>query len=106
MFIITYKENNVVRTSGQNLDYLENGYPRILDTNISFPKEKVNVFEVNSIPEDFVSSKYCYTEIDGFYKNPNYIEPISENIYNIPDKTYLQITNDFINSIENEVSAI
>ena len=31
--------------------------------------------EVESVPEDFESNKYCYTEADGFTLNPDYEEP-------------------------------
>ena len=34
--------------------------------------------EVESVPEDFESNKYCYTEAEGFYLNPDFKEPISE----------------------------
>ena len=33
--------------------------------------------EVDTIPEDFRSYKYCYTADKGFYKNPTYIGPFS-----------------------------
>lgn len=29
-------------------------------------------YDVEEIPEDFVQNKYCYTEADGFYANPDY----------------------------------
>lgn len=35
------------------------------------------LYEVESLPEDFESNKYCYTETEGFYLNPNYEEPVS-----------------------------
>lgn len=35
----------------------------------------IEEYEVNSIPEDFEQGKYCYTESNGFYINPDYAEP-------------------------------
>ena len=32
--------------------------------------------EVESTPEDFKPNKYCYTETEGFYLNPDYEEPV------------------------------
>ena len=32
---------------------------------------------VESVPEDFEPNKYCYTETEGFYLNPDYEEPVS-----------------------------
>ena len=31
--------------------------------------------EVESVPEDFKPNKYCYTEEQGFYLNPDFEEP-------------------------------
>ena len=31
--------------------------------------------EIDSLPDDFESNKYCYTEEQGFYLNPDYKEP-------------------------------
>lgn len=31
--------------------------------------------EVESVPEDFEPNKYCYSETDGFFLNPDYKEP-------------------------------
>ena len=31
--------------------------------------------EVTDIPEEVEPHKYCYTENDGFYLNPDYVEP-------------------------------
>lgn len=48
----------------------------ILDNiNIAYaPNEELNVYQVN-VPNGVVEAKYCYTENDGFYANPNYVEP-------------------------------
>lgn len=33
------------------------------------------LYEIEAIPEDFESNKYCYTKTEGFYLNPDYKEP-------------------------------
>lgn len=33
------------------------------------------VYEVENVPNDVDSGKYCYNETDGFYPNPDYVEP-------------------------------
>jgi len=35
--------------------------------------------EVDSIPEDFEPNKYCYTEEDGFYENPDFEVEVTES---------------------------
>lgn len=35
-------------------------------------------YDVDSVPEDFVQGKYCYTEEKGFYLNSEYVEPEEE----------------------------
>ncbi|WP_207708624.1 hypothetical protein [Emergencia sp. 1XD21-10] len=45
-------------------------------------------------------SKHCYTETEGFYKNPDYVEP---NPYGIPDELVEQIKNDTIAQVQEGV---
>lgn len=35
------------------------------------------LYKVESLPGDFEPNKYCYTETEGFYLNPNYEELVS-----------------------------
>ena len=81
MFIVTVKENSAISPSeilcmGSRLGYLENGYPHLIDENLSFVNDSVDVFDVESVPEGIEPTKYCYTPEKGFYENPNYIEPV------------------------------
>ena len=103
MFLITIKEDNSnrIRMMGKRLDYMANGYPRLIDENVAFPTEMVDVHEVESVPDEVIPEKYCYTEADGFYLNPNYVEPDPTNIYNIPDETYHAIINDLTSEVAN-----
>ena len=95
MFIITNKEKNIVVDTGNEVTYWDNGYPVIVEKDVAFVKEDVNVFEVNELPEDFKQGKYCYTKEKGFYVNPDYVEPDSTNTYGVSDNVYHQIIDDY-----------
>lgn len=101
MYIITLKENNIIMMMGKALDYMSNGYPRLIDEDIAFPSGMVNVHEVLEVPTEVIPNKYCYTEADGFYINPNWVEPDSTNTYGIPDETYHAIINDLTSEVAN-----
>lgn len=38
------------------------------------------IHEVEALPADYESNKYCYTEADGFTPNPDYVEPTEEEL--------------------------
>ena len=78
-YIITVEEDNRILAIGNQFDYLDNGYPRIIETNTAYPIDLVNVYEVESIPQYVETEKYCYDLENGFYENPNY-EEIEEMI--------------------------
>ena len=96
MIVITSKETNVYLMSGTRLDHMENGYPRLVNEDVAFPTEMVNVYENVTIPTGITPAKYCYTEKDGFTLNPNYQEP---NKYNIPNSTLETIQADYTESL-------
>ncbi len=104
MYIIVDNNNNIILNIDTALDYLSNGYPRLINKDIAFVKDFVTVYEKEEIPFDFISDKYCYTEADGFYINPNYVEPDPTNVYGIPDETYHQILDNYAESIAEEVA--
>lgn len=97
MYIATIKEDNSNRLimMGEALDYMSNGYPRFIKEDIAFPDWMVDIYEVSEVPSEVIPEKYCYTETDGFYINPNYIEPDATNTYGILDETYHQILDDY-----------
>ena len=101
MYLITVKEDNRIIMVGEALDYMSNGYPRLVDEDIGFPIDMVNVYEVSEMPSEVIPEKYCYTESEGFYINPDYVEPDPTNIYNIPDETYHAIINDLTTEVAN-----
>lgn len=101
MVIITRKETDSIIDIGNELQYLENGYPLLVDRQVYFSIDDVNVYEVDSVPEEVTPSKYCYTEERAFYLNPNYIEP---NPYGISDELVEQIEADYRERLAKEVA--
>ena len=101
MYIITDKNTNILLGYDLELDYHSNGYPILFNLNIAFVKDNVFVFEIDELPEHVVLGKYCYTEADGFYINPNWVEPDATNTYGIPDETYHAIINDMTSEVAN-----
>lgn len=102
MFIIKEKLTNICIACGNNITYLDNGYPRIDETNTAYDISAVDVVEYNGdLPENFIfqTTKYCYMDNE-FYSNPLYKEPytLSETEYwNIKsDVDYLMLINDSI----------
>ena len=92
MIIITNKTDHVFMAFGKKLDYMSNGYPRLVDENIAFPTEMVDIYEDVTIPEGVEPNKYCYTPTDGFTVNPNYVEP---NKYGLPNELLNTIQADY-----------
>lgn len=93
MYIITEKEENRIVMMGKDLDYMENGYPRLINENVAFPVEMVNVHRVEYLPEDIEPERHCYTPEAGFFENPNWVEP---NKYGIPDDLLRSIQDDTV----------
>ena len=104
MYIITNKRDNVILGMGERLDYMSNGYPRLMDKNIAFVAEQVNVNEAENVPSEVSVDKYCYTAEKGFYINPDWKEP---NKYGISDELLDQIKADVssedVNTVLEEV---
>ena len=100
MIIITDKQTHQIIEVGNEIQYMENGYPLLVDKQVYFSVEDVDVYESDSEPEDVSPSKYCYTEEAGFYLNPDYEEP---NPYGIPDELVEQIKYDTVEEIRQEV---
>ena len=100
MYIITGKQDKDVKGYGSAVTYLENGYPYILEMDTAYIPDDVKIDEIESIPEEVEIGKWCYTQDDGFYTNPLWIEP---NQYGIPDKLVEQIKNDAITEVEEAV---
>lgn len=71
-YVITEKTTHRILEFGKTLGELENGYIHLVEENVAFPPELVFVYKV-TIPAEVAEGyyKYCYTEEDGFYLDPN-----------------------------------
>ena len=68
MFIITAKKVNSVVNYGLHLDYMSNGYPRLVDEDTAFLPSSFDVHETDlELPEDINKKPYCFTDEKGFY---------------------------------------
>lgn len=55
MVVITSKQENKVFGFGNQLEYLPNGYPVIVDKGVGFALSDINIYEdVQSVPEEVV----------------------------------------------------
>ena len=99
MFILTNKENEIIEIS--NTYELDEEHRNINVDNHAIayaPDEKINVFEVEEIPENIEIAKYCSTKEQGFYKNENYVEPeepVEKRLKLIEER--MALTEDMIN---------
>lgn len=80
MYIITDKKKNTIIGIGQEMDYLSNGYPRLIAENTAFVTEQFNISEVETVPDEVEKEKYCYTAEKGFYLNPDWVESETDDI--------------------------
>lgn len=99
MYLIINKETRIVEAYGEKLDYMSNGYPRLVDINTAWPRSMVVVENVAGVPEDMQPQKYCY-DSELFYLNPSWEEP---NDYGIPEELLKQIKDDTIAEVEGAV---
>lgn len=104
MYLITDKNNNVVKAWDEELSFWDNGYPLLLPSNVAYIKERVKVNEVAEVPEEVIPQKYCYTEENGFFENPDYIPP-AQTPYNISDEKYEKIKEDISAQVMVDVAA-
>lgn len=95
MYLITDKNSNTIFAYGKKLEYQSNGYPLLVEEKMAFNIDIVNVHEVETVPAEVIPEKYCYTAEQGFYLNPDYVEPDPTNTYGIPDETYHAIIDDY-----------
>lgn len=101
MIVITVKEDDAYLSNGQELTYLDNGMPYLIDKKLAFPPEHVNIYHnVASIPAEAEYAKWCYTPEEGFYPNPSYIDPNAP-----PEPTYEeQVQADYREQLAKEVA--
>lgn len=80
MYILTNNKNEIIAISNICERIEEYRNIKLDDHNIAYaPDEIINIYEVQSVDEGVCEQKYCYTEAEGFYVNPNYVEPVDPN---------------------------
>ena len=83
MYILTNHKNVILdiskiliekedRYATDNFEIMKEYKTQNIDGTITV--DAINAFEVQEISENIEIEKYCYTENDGFYKNPDYKE--------------------------------
>lgn len=79
MFIFTRTEDDVIIETAQEVGRQSNGNYLLDPTGqpdmgrLAIPdREDIAMYEVEEIQEGVEVEKYCYTETQGFFKNPNY----------------------------------
>lgn len=92
MIVVTDTNFNIIQAIGDEMVD-----EKIINTNGSHTAFafSINSYDVDNIPSDVAAYKYCYTEVDGFYLNPDYIEPDTSNTYGIPDEIYHAVIDDY-----------
>lgn len=73
--VIICDEKNVIIEYDTTVIYDSNNYPYLPNKNVAFVPNNINVLMATDMPQDIEIGKYCYTEADGFYPNPNWHEP-------------------------------
>lgn len=97
MYIITDRNSNKMCAYGEAIGTLDNGYPLLINENVAFPTEMVNVYEVAELPQEVEAEKWCYTEADGFYPNPNWHEPSAYDL--APTEVVNAIIDEYTNEL-------
>lgn len=97
MYIITAKDGFDIMGIGNALDYMSNGYPRLINENIAFVSDIVDVYNLETVPPYVEAEKYCYTKADGFYPNPNWHEPSAYDL--APQEVVDAIIDEYTNEL-------
>lgn len=107
MYIIT-NENNVImflgNTRGKTSDGRRYFYEDSNGSRVAFAIEH-NEYVIESVPSEVIPEKYCYTEAEGFYINPNWKEPNPDNTYEgVSDEVFEQILSDYREKLAGEAA--
>ena len=77
-YVIT-GENDIIIHISDTLEYQSNGNPLVDNGQLAIAEYIVKeIYKVENVPEEVEESKYCYTDKQGFYKNPNWKEYFTE----------------------------
>lgn len=76
MFIVVETGTEKYLESCKTYQQRVNGY---IVNGCVYSHDWAEIKEVEEIPSEITTQKYCYNETDGFYLNQNYKEPIDPN---------------------------
>ena len=77
-YILTGEKNEIICIS-DTLEYQSNGNPLVHNRTLAIAEYLVkHTYSNVEVPEGIEESKYCYTEEQGFYKNPDWKEYYTE----------------------------
>lgn len=62
------KEKPVINQGTDGLEVIN------VSSALSILNNNLEIVEVADVPKDIVIERYCYNAVDGFYKNPNFVE--------------------------------
>ena len=99
MYVIIDKNDNVILGVGNRLDYAKNGYPMLVETNTQYVAEHVLVREIEIVPDDVNTIKYCYSDEDGLYPNP-LVQETETNPWNLPQQIIDEIKEEAIAEVQ------
>ena len=77
MYIITESISNIIVMISDMCEDVGDRY-KVSETLYVAKNQYLKVYEVDAVPEEVSTQKYCYTEDDGFYVNPTWAEPVDE----------------------------
>ena len=77
MYLVIFKDSNICADKSEQEIILSSLRTKFSDTLFSNVTNSKNAYikQVDSVPDDFASSKYIYTEQNGFELNPEWIDP-------------------------------
>ena len=77
MYLVIFKDSNICADKSEQEIILSSRRTKFSDTLFSNVTNSQNAYikKVDSVPDDFGSSKYIYTEQSGFELNPEWIDP-------------------------------
>ena len=100
MKIIVKKETNEILAITEKIEFQSNGNPVVVKdgSKVAFIAAMCKEFDDKlftdaDVTEEIKPLKYCYTQTEGFYLNPNWEEP---NKYNLPNETVQTIKDDTV----------
>ena len=92
MYILTDNTNNIIYIS-ETLSYQSNGNPLVDNGQLAIAKDLVaHTYEKDEVDPKYNSSKYCYTEEQGFYQDLDW-----KPYYSVEDR---------VSALEDAVNAI